>query len=52
MGKIFNVEVLKDCKTVNLSDANEKDGTIYIPQNAAELTILGGAIEVEDEIKK
>ena len=48
MGKIFKVEIVKDSKTVNLSQAEEKDGVLFVPENAAQLTIKGGGIEVEN----
>ena len=52
MGKIYDIETVKDLEAVNLAEAVEKDGVITVPESAACLTVSGGRVEgVEDEEK-
>jgi hypothetical protein len=52
MGEILNVETVKNVEAVNLSQAEEKDGVLFVPENAAKLNIEGGMIEVKNDEKK
>ena len=52
MGKVYDIETVKDIEAVNLSEAEEKDGVLFVPENAAELNIASGVtIEVTKDEK-
>ena len=52
MGKIYDIETVKDSKAVNLNEAETKDGVITVPENVAELNIASGVtIEVTKDEK-